>query len=204
MNLWNESDRPLILASKSARRKNILESMGFKFSVVYPLLENEENLIDINDLAVSIQSLAREKGRSVAHRHKSSCIFSGDTVVVIDDRIIGKPSSKEDARQMLRTLSGRSHKVFSGVALFCEEIDFSESDFECTDVYFREISDQEINDYLQAGEYADKAGAYAIQGKAMTFIDKINGCFYNVMGLPVSKTINLFKAYHKRKEMKNV
>ena len=199
MNSWNNTDRPLILASRSLRRKNILESMGFNFSVVYPLLENEERLINRNELAGSIQKLALHKGMSVAHMYKSSCIFSGDTIVAVNGRIIGKPSSMDDARQMLRTLSGKSHKVFSGVALVCKEIDFSESAIECTDVYFREITDREIDDYLQTDEYADKAGAYAIQGKAMAFIDKINGCFYNVMGLPVSKKINLLKAYQKRK-----
>ena len=88
---------------------------------------------------------------------------------------------------MLQRLSGKMHTVYSGVALYCAEISFSKTAVACTDVYFRDVEEWEIDEYLDHDEYADKAGAYAIQGRAMIFIDKIDGCFYNVVGFPLSK-----------------
>jgi septum formation protein len=105
---------------------------------------------------------------------------------------------------MLRELSGRAHTVFSAVALLCNAASFAQSAAASTTVYFRAIHESEIEAYLAAGEYADKAGAYAIQGKAMEFVDKIEGCYYNVMGLPISATITLFEHYQSRKGTGNV
>ena len=96
---------------------------------------------------------------------------------------------------MLQRLSGRMHKVYSGVALTCVDINFTSTAAACTDVFFRDVPEEEIEEYLTVDEYADKAGAYAIQGRAMTFVDKINGCFFNVMGLPISETMSIGKAY---------
>ncbi len=192
---WNRIDRSLVLASQSPRRKKILTQMGFSFSVIPPTIENEDDFIDSSNIPKSLQELARAKADSVAPRLGSSLILGCDTIVALDKKILGKPKNLDDARDMLRFLSGRSHKVYSGVALICTDINFSKAATACTDVFFRTIPEWEIDEYLTNGEYSDKAGAYAIQGKAMTFIDKIRGCFYNVMGLPLSETIALYQAY---------
>ena len=192
---WNKPDRPLILASRSPRRKEILTTMGLSFSVYPPTIENEEHYIEQNDIYDSIQNLALAKAQTVAELAASSLILGSDTVVVINDQIIGKPADDTDARDMLKRLSGTVHKVYSGVALVCAEINFKRTVAACTEVTFRAVADWEIDEYLMHEEYSDKAGAYAIQGKAMTFIDRIQGCFYNVMGLPITETIALFKAY---------
>ncbi len=192
---WNKLDRPIILASKSPRRKEILTNMGFTFSIQPPTIENEEIYIQIDRIEDSVQELALAKAQSVASRFSSSLVLGSDTVVYIDTQVIGKPVSCDDAREMLKQLSGRAHKVYSGVALLCAEINFKTTATACSEVFFRDIAEWEIDEYLTYDEHADKAGAYAIQGKAMTFIDRINGCFYNVMGLPITETINMYKAY---------
>lgn len=195
MSKWNKFDRPLILASQSPRRKQILKNMGFTFNVHIPEVENENNYITIDHIEESVQKLALAKANSVAARFTSSLVLGSDTVVVVDKQIIGKPVNREDAKLMLQRLSGRMHKVYSGVALTCADINFTSTAAACTDVFFRDVPDWEIEEYLTVDEYADKAGAYAIQGRAMTFVDKINGCFYNVMGLPISETMSIGKAY---------
>ena len=192
---WNKLDRPLILASQSPRRKQILENMGFTFNVHTPEVENENNYITIDHIEESVQKLALAKANSVAARFTSSLVLGSDTVVVVDKQIIGKPVNREDAKLMLQRLSGRMHKVYSGVALTCADINFTSTAAACTDVFFRDVPEEEIEEYLTVDEYADKAGAYAIQGRAMTFVDKINGCFFNVMGLPISETMSIGKAY---------
>jgi septum formation protein len=169
--------------------------MGLAFKIVAPEVDNEESYISIDHIEESIQKLAQAKAESVAIRFPSSLILGSDTIVVIDKQVIGKPIRREDARLMLQRLSGKKHTVYSGVALYCAKLPFSETAVANTDVSFREVEEWEIDEYLDHNEYADKAGAYAIQGRAMTFIEKIDGCFYNVMGLPVSKTIELFNAY---------
>ena len=192
---WNKLDRPLILASQSPRRKQILENMGFTFNVHTPEVKNEDSYIAIDHIEESVQKLALAKANSVAARFTSSLVLGSDTVVVIDRQIIGKPINREDAKVMLQRLSGRMHKVYSGVALACVDMHFTSATAACTDVFFRDLPTWEIEEYLTANEYADKAGAYAIQGRAMTFVDKINGCFYNVMGLPIAETMSICKAY---------
>jgi septum formation protein len=176
---WNKLDRPLILASASPRRKEILEKMGFDFTVLIPDIKDENLFIQSDRIDESIQELAYAKAESIAAQHVSSLVFSSDTVVVLGNKIIGKPV----------------HKVYSSIALICENMHFNQTAVACTNVFFRDVPESEIDDYLTSDEYADKAGAYAIQGSAMTFVNKIDGCFYNVMGLPVSETIAIFKAY---------
>ncbi len=195
MKKWNQLDRGLILASNSPRRKEILSAMGLSFSVCSPILENEDDYLDAENIEKSIQELSLAKAQSVAGDHASSLVLGSDTIVVIDGKIIGKPIDKSQAREMLTSLSGKKHIVYSGVAVACVESGFVTSMVAQTDVYFRTVADWEIDEYLMHDEYGDKAGAYAIQGKAMSFVEKIEGCFYNVMGLPVNETINICKAY---------
>jgi septum formation protein len=111
-------------------------------------------------------------------------VIGADTVVVVDDRILGKPKDTADAARMLRALSGRTHQVYTGIAVARDGT--LRSDFGCTDVIFRPLDDALITRYIATGEPMDKAGAYAIQGRASKFIDRIEGCYFNVVGLPMS------------------
>jgi septum formation protein len=203
MTAWNEPDRPLILASQSPRRRQLLATMGLSFEVTTPDIGDEEAYFGGSPVEAALQRLARAKADSVARTAPESLVLGGDTVVVVGDRIIGKPAGRESAREMLQTLSGRCHQVVSGVALVCDALAFSVSAVACTDVRFRAIDTWEIERYLEHEAWSDKAGAYAIQGKAMTFVDRIEGCFYNVVGLPISATIGLFMEYTNRKDTSN-
>ncbi len=195
MQRWDKINRQLILASSSPRRKEILKRMGLKFIVKKPRIENENKYIITKRIKESIQNLAYLKAKSISSFFKSSLVIGCDTIVMIDKQVMGKPESSLNAKVMLKQLSGRKHKVYSGIALICGCLNFTQTAVASTDVFFRDVLDSEINDYLKENEFRDKAGAYAIQGKAMTFIKKINGCFYNVMGLPISETITLFNTY---------
>jgi septum formation protein len=200
---WNTPDHIVILASKSPRRRELLAKMGINFDVAAPRIENERDILDINDIERSIAKLAAAKAASVAYTRSEALVVGADTVVCHEGAILGKPVDIDEARKMLKTLSGSVHTVYTGVSLVCEQEKFIKSTVEKTDVYFRDLDDSEIDSYLRSGEYMDKAGAYAIQGLAMIFVEKISGCFYNVVGLPVYKTISLFNSYVTRKEPDN-
>lgn len=193
--VWKKLDRELVLASKSPRRREILTAMGLTFTPRDPDLEDEDAFLDIDSIEESIAKLAWAKADSLAEEHHSSLIIGCDTVVVIENRIIGKPKDMDEAREMITTLSGKMHIVYSGVAMLCAENGFAKRCVARTNVLFRTLPDWEIDEYLLHNEHGDKAGAYAIQGKAMSFVEKIDGCFYNVMGLPVNETVNICKAY---------
>ncbi len=199
MESFRHIGRPLILASQSPRRQQILEQMGFRFSVIPPTIGDESAYIDSRDLSTSLRRLATAKANSIAVRHGGDLVLGSDTIVVLDNRIMGKPVDKDDAQHMLESLCGKTHTVLSAVALVCRETSFELAVTVATDVTFRFAAPVEIDEYLTHGEYADKAGAYAIQGRAMTFVERIAGCFYNVMGLPMSATIDLFSAFLKAK-----
>jgi septum formation protein len=196
--------RPLILASGSPRRKEILEKMGYTFSVITGEEIDEQSLIDADNLERSLENLALAKARSVAETHPEALVLSADTIVVQERHILGKPDNREHAAEMLRSLSGVRHSVITAVALSCSGESFYRAITALTHVFFRDLSSDEIRRYLEGSEPYDKAGAYGIQGAAMVFVDKIEGCFYNVVGLPVSRTIDLFKAFKTRKEPRNV
>lgn len=175
----------LILASGSPRRAELLQKMGLEF-IVRP--SNTEEVLE-SGLAPQqeVMSLSLQKAQAVyADLKEEAVVLSADTVVVLDDYILGKPQDEEDAKKMLRALSGRHHLVLTGVTVMgpmgtkthCEE----------TEVHFRKLSEQEIGAYVASGEPMDKAGAYGIQGTAMLFVDRLVGDYYNVMGLPVCKT----------------
>lgn len=198
MATWNRPGRPLVLASDSPRRKEILARMGFSFTVMRPRVRDERRFFRNSRFGDAAAGLALAKARSVSRQKPESLVFAGDTVVCCNGRVMGKPSTRNEARKMLAALSGKTHEVLSGVALVCEECGFAAAGAAGTKVTFRKLGQPEIEEYLEnPGEYSDKAGAYAIQGKAMAFIDKINGCFYNVVGLPIAETIRLFDSYNK-------
>jgi septum formation protein len=178
----------LILASSSLRRAEILANAGLPFTVLsWPV---DESPVPGEAPAALVQRLANAKADIVTARAVSPAIVLGaDTVVVLDDKILGKPRSTEEARHMLQQLSGRTHSVLTGVALIRlpdgERRQFTES----TLVHFRPITEEELSSYLATGEPYDKAGAYGIQGPAGRYIPRIEGCYFNVVGLPLSRVL---------------
>ncbi len=172
----------IILASKSPRRKEILSNLGFDFEVV---TADTDELSDITEPELLVQVLAVRKGRTVLdiHPEKDTLIISCDTVVSLDGKILGKPKSPENAKEMLRMLSGKKHTVVSGLALFLNGKTISATD--STDVYFAEMPESFIESYVASGDPLDKAGAYAVQGRTSLYIEKLDGCYFNVVGLPV-------------------
>jgi septum formation protein len=174
----------VILASKSPRRKEILEEFGFKFKVeAKETLEKseKENPKDF------VMEIALEKAMAVAEENYMEWIVAADTVVVHNNKILGKPKNEEEAKEVLKSLSSQSHEVYTGVAIVNKQKNINITFTELTKVYFKNISDQEINWYVETKEPLDKAGSYGIQGKGSILIEKIEGDFYNVMGFPISK-----------------
>jgi septum formation protein len=197
--LWNSIDRECILASQSPRRKEILSTLGLAFRIQLPVVPVEEYL-DTKNLLSSIGELARLKALPVAQACPSALVIGGDTIVVNSGCVLGKPKDRAEAFFMLKNLSGKCHEVISAVSLLCEAEQFCETAVRATKVSFREFQDSEIEAYLDTGEYSDKAGAYAIQGKGMAFVDNISGCFYTVVGLPVAALIEIFMRYQRHRK----
>jgi septum formation protein len=201
--VWKNPDRRIILASQSPRRREILSQMGFAFEVVAPSVDNEAVFFTGAGIADCLKALAVAKAESVSRAQPGALVVGADTVVAARGTVLGKPKNKSDARTMIGLLSGTSHGVYTSVALVCAETGFIGVAVEKTLVFFRPLEQWEIDDYLESDDFLDKAGAYAIQGRAMPFVDKIEGCYYNVVGLPVRKTIDLFTAYSTRKDARN-
>ncbi len=174
--------------------------MGFTFDVIPPRVADERSFIDSTNLTSSVRNLARRKAESVAEHHTDALVLGTDTVVVVDTHVLGKPEDETEGRRMLERLSGRSHQVLSGIALVCRDAAFAAGDTVTTSVRFRAVPRSEIDDYLAHAEYRDKAGAYGIQDAAMVFVEAIEGCYYNVVGLPVTATIRLFETYQTHRE----
>lgn len=172
----------IILASKSPRRKEILESLGMSFEI--HTADTDESCDETCPQKL-VQILAERKGEEVYKQFeiKDALIISADTVVSCDGKILGKPKSIDDAKNMLRLLSGKKHTVTSGLSLKYNGKTVTGVDN--TDVYFSELSDNFIEKYVTSGVPMDKAGAYAVQGIASMWIDKLDGCYFNVVGLPV-------------------
>ena len=177
----------MILASASPRRKELLSSMGIAFEVI--VADAQEATEGSPDMLV--MENAALKATAVAALHPDRMVLGSDTVVCVDGQVLGKPKDEEDAFCMLRALSGREHQVYTGVCL----IKNGKKDVRCdqTDVFFTSLSDEEIRDYIRTGEPMDKAGAYAIQGIAGVFVEKICGSFSNVIGLPTSLVRQMLK-----------
>lgn len=173
----------IILASQSPRRKELLAVLGFKNFEIVPADIDEvlDNNMPIGD---AVAEIALEKAEYVKNKvGDSTLILAADTVVVLDGIVLGKPVDVSDARRMLRSISGRTHLVYTGVALINKGRVLKK--FETTKVSFRHLSDQEIDAYITTGEPMDKAGAYGAQGLASLFIDRIDGDYFNVVGLPL-------------------
>ncbi len=185
----------LILASGSPRRAEILRFVGWEF---------EKNVADVDETEFTnekpedyVQRLARAKAETVAAHYENALVLGADTIVVIDNQIIGKPKDLMDARRMLRLLSNSWHEVFTGVALvkIFEKTHETKVDLQKTRVKFAVLSNEEIELLIEKGEPLDKAGAYAVQAQAALFIEEIRGDYWNVVGLPVNLVYEMAKHF---------
>jgi septum formation protein len=180
--------KKIILASTSPRRHGLAQQMGLEFEVV-PSNYEEDMTMDLGPAELAM-TLSYGKAKEVADRLKTGIILGIDTFVVFEGNKLGKPKTKEEAFSMLKSFSGKTQEVYSGVALIDCETGKEIQDYEVTIVYFRQLDDFEINSYIKTGEPMDKAGAYGVQGLSSIFIEKVDGCYNNVAGLP---TYNVYK-----------
>ncbi|MFZ0389223.1 MAG: Maf family protein [Calditrichia bacterium] len=185
--------KTIVLASGSPRRIELLQGVGLRFSVQPSGIREEP--VEGMPPADYARHYARLKAQEVAGRETAGLIISADTVVALDEHLFGKPGNYGEAAHMLRTLSGRTHQVITGFCLLTPQEEIV--DFEQTSVTFYDLSEPEIEAYVQSGEPFDKAGAYGIQGLGALFIKEIRGCYYNVVGFPLGKF------YQTLKQLKN-
>jgi septum formation protein len=191
---------PLILASASPRRRELLKQAGFTFEV-RPAQVNEDPYPDEDPIAYVVR-LARHKAKSVLAEIssdapvQSAVVLGADTTVTLDGHILAKPEDAADAARMLRMLSGRTHRVITGVAVASAK--GTEVAAEITGVQFLTLADEEIDAYIATGEPMDKAGAYGIQGYAAKWIPRIEGCYFNVVGLPLALVSTMLEAVRVR------
>ncbi len=174
--------KPVVLASGSPRRRELLAQMGVTEFEVLPARGEETAPAGLAP-ADYVTYLARQKAREVAVLRPDHTVIGADTVVVLDGQVLGKPADRADAVRMLTALSGRAHEVYTGIAVCVGERELTHA--ECTKVWFRPLTQAEIEAYVDSGEPMDKAGGYGIQGKACVMIRGIEGDYYNVVGLPV-------------------
>lgn len=188
-------NKKIILASGSPRRKEILENIGIEFTVVKSVAD--ESSINPEGIPVSIyvQELALLKATEVKSRvsAKNAIVIGADTVVSIDGKILGKPANDEEAYNMLKSLSGKTHQVYTGYCGISTDDGMAVCESVCTNVTFANLSDEEIYEYIHTGECSDKAGGYGIQGKGVMLVEKIEGDYFNVVGLPVRSLVNMLK-----------
>jgi len=183
---------PFILASGSPRRKQLLNQIGLEFTVI-PSDVDEDFTLDLPPEAFT-EHWAREKAKSVAKIHPDSLIVGADTIVVLDENILGKPKDKKDSFNMLQSLSGKTHEVITGVSFISLKQELDHTFNERTFVSFNTLSDRDINSYIDIYNPLDKAGSYGIQDWFSVHIHRVEGCYYNVMGLPLSSFYSYFKS----------
>ena len=178
----------LVLASASPRRKEILNNAGIEFTVRPASVD--ESLRCGESAEAHVPRLAEAKARAVWREGET--VLGADTVVAVDGHILGKPTDDNDAARMLGLLAGRRHRVLTGVCFY--NGDRAHTEVEVTSVEFLKLSEQEIADYIATGESADKASAYAIQGGASKFVSRIEGCYFNVVGLPIARVYRFIRS----------
>ena len=183
----------IILASKSPRRADILRQLKIDFEIIDSEVAEEafENDASIEDYVMRISD---KKVMNVARKITNGIIIAADTIVTIDGQILGKPKNHDEAKNMLKKLSGRIHYVYTGISVVLNPGFIKKSDYEITKVKFRKLDEVEINYYVDSGEPMDKAGSYGIQDLPAIFVEKIDGCYFNVVGLPVTKVYLLMKS----------
>lgn len=185
--------KKIILASKSPRRKELLESIGLKFEIMDSNFD--ESKVEYNGThAGLVEGLAYGKAKNVSDRVEEGIIIGADTIVAIEDRVYGKAKDLEDAFDMLSSLSNRTHRVITGVSIIDNYSGRVLNDHEVTEVTFNELTKEDIMEYLKSGDYKGKAGAYGIQSKGAVLVKRIEGCYSNVVGLPLSKVCDMLKS----------
>lgn len=183
----------IILASASPRRKEILENANVKFSIVSSSIE--ETTLAGESPCQMVMRLAFEKGIDVASRKRSDLVISADTIVVLSNTVLGKPEDEEDAKKMISLLSGKTHQVITGISLIHLDSNKKIIDYVISNVKFKDLSEEDINDYIKTKESLDKAGAYGIQGYGALLVEEIHGDYFNIVGLPISKVSDLLKEH---------
>jgi len=183
----------LVLASSSPRREEILNQLKLNFTIV-PSKINEESY-NHQTAEELVQKLSVDKAKSVAELVEDALIIAADTVVVCDDKIIGKPADQEEAKEQLQFLQGREHRVITGLAVYSSDTGESYVAYSSTDVKMLEIGTERIEKYISTGEPMDKAGSYGIQGIGGLFIESINGSYYSVVGLPIHQLAEMLDKF---------
>ena len=177
--------KKIILASESPRRQSLLQQLGVEFTVSPAnIAEDLSNSISPEQL---VRSLAWRKARQVLQNQPEGIVIAADTLVCWEGRVMGKPIDRDDAYAMLSQLSGQSHQVMTGLCVAEAADEVPDLAVEITNVFFRPLTDGEIKNYLSHDEWIDKAGAYAIQGRGALLVERIEGCFFNVVGLPLNR-----------------
>ncbi|OGG47924.1 septum formation protein Maf [Candidatus Kaiserbacteria bacterium RIFCSPHIGHO2_01_FULL_51_33] len=186
-------NKKIILASTSLQRKNLLAKTGLVFETTASNYEEDMTLpLEPKELAMH---LSKGKAQAVAEAYRGALIIAADTFIVHEDKILGKPHTPQRAKEMLKTLSGDTHSIITGFTVLDTESDKSISRAVEAKVYFKKLSEEEMDNYIATGEPLDKAGAYAIQGLGSEFVEKIEGDYSNVVGLPVKEVIKILRDF---------
>ncbi|HEX2963833.1 MAG TPA: Maf family protein [Ignavibacteriales bacterium] len=183
---------PVYLASKSPRRKHLLELLNLKFETFS--VDLNEEILDGEHPVKTVKRLSEQKLMEARKKISKGIIITADTIVVLDEQIIGKPKDEADAERILKSLSGKTHAVYTGFAVCNTEKNITLIEYEKTLVTFRHLEKEEIVDYIKSGSPMDKAGAYGIQDDfGAVFVRRIDGCYYNVVGLPLTRLYDTLK-----------
>ena len=185
------TDKHLILASSSPRRRYLLRLVRMPFVFVDPILEEDEHADE--DPVKHVLRLSVLKARSVRDRYDDGYILGADTIVVLAGRILGKPTDEAEAKSMLTSLAGRPHEVYTGLGLVDAATGKEVQGYERTEVTIRKMDAWEIDSYIATGEPMDKAGSYGIQGYGAGIVEKVVGCYFNVVGLPIVRLLRLIR-----------
>lgn len=185
----------LILASASPRRHELLKYIRDDFEIIVGNFD--ESIVPFTgDFGEYVKALSKGKALEVANSILEDVVVIGaDTIVAFENQVLGKPKDENHAFEMLKSLSGNTHFVYSGITVLKKSENKVISDFVCTEIKFSKLTDSEIWEYVKTGEPLDKAGAYGIQGKAGVFVEKIEGCYYNVVGLPLNRLKNVLRNF---------
>lgn len=178
----------LILASQSQRRRELFDLIGLKYTCIP---SNADENVAFTRPDQFVEELALRKAAAVKAAHPGACVVGSDTIVWLDNEIIGKPKDRQDAYRILRTLSGRTHTVYTGIAVLTD--DSTQLCHETTDVTFEELSDELIWDYIDTGDPMDKAGSYGVQGLGAMLVKKVDGCYFTVIGLSVPRLCEMLR-----------
>ena len=186
-----EKMRSVVLASESPRRRELMNISGIPF---YTQAAKIDETFNANlSIEEGVMDLALRKAMKVSETRPNEVVIGADTIVVIDNEILGKPKDVEDAYRMLRLLSNKTHRVITGVAIVNQDV--KKTFYEVTEVKFANLSEETIEWYIKSREYYDKAGGYAIQGKGMILVERINGDYFNVVGMPMHHLVEELKAF---------